>query len=1028
MDSLKLGIELVLKGAEQVASGIKGVTNSVKAIGDEFRAGVVGGMEQAVKDANRPLSELKKVAEDARKALSIRPDFEIQAEIDKTRQAYDDLKASGQATSGELIRAKEAMRVKIGELRVEMGKWSGDWTQLGKKAEEAGAKMMSIGAKMSIAGAPAFMIAKNAMDAEHDLASIANTAGIKAAQSGEVIAKWRKQINELAHETNQKQSDITQALGALVAKGLDPDKAIQLLRPIGDAATATGGQIDDIAKTIFATYDNLKTPIGEAAKTLDILALAGNKGSFELKDMAQYFPSLTGSAMKLNMVGIQASASIAAAAQISRKATGDASTAANNLKNFLDKLLTPETAKNFEEMGVNLSAMLKKGMESGDLIGYMAKEINRITGGSGEKLSQLFSDVQARDFASIITQNIGEYQEIRDAALKASGTVQDQKDTILATTNEKLKGINIDFSTAVEQSKTLQWALDKVKETAEWFAANPDVFGPIAAVVSALAVGGVGVTVAGTALAGIGTALGVIGAAWTSGALAAALPAIGAFLGVVAAWKVGQAFGTWLNEQINIAVESLTGSKNLGSAIYDFVQWLKELPSKAVAALKAFPGEMKKIGGQIIDGLVEGIKAKAAAVVDSIKNMGGAAVRELKDLLGIKSPSKVFMVIGEQIGEGMAIGMTMKVPNVHEAAKKLGIAAAYGAKDKETALWIKGQLKDYDALVTDLEKEAERTAKDKARAAENMQREAERLTDSLRTDLEKSMDEMDRYHELLDAGAITWDTYARAVAKAHEAMSTAGSTAADGAKPGSKYDRDQNIMRRSREGATTSELSREFGLSMGYIEKIIAKTEEADTVWGQLRGSALNAVKGMEDAIAGFIKTGKFDFRSFADSVISDLARIAAKTIMKPAYDWVGSFFSSFIGNAQGGAYGGAGIAAYQNTVVTKPTLFPFATGVGLMGEKSGSPGEAIMPLARMPSGNLGVESSGGGNITVNIINNANGTQATTRERKEGDNRILDVLIEQVDAYMAGGVTRGSSKTASAIQSTYGLSRAAGAF
>jgi lambda family phage tail tape measure protein len=76
---------------------------------------------------------------------------------------------------------------------------------------------------------------------------------------------------------------------------------------------------------------------------------------------------------------------------------------------------------------------------------------------------------------------------------------------------------------------------------------------------------------------------------------------------------------------------------------------------------------------------------------------------------------------------------------------------------------------------------------------------------------------------------------------------------------------------------------------------------------------------------------------------------------------------------ANGGAPGAAGLAAYRNTVVSSPTLFPFAKGgvpnYGLMGERSGKPHEAIVPLTRTSGGDLGVKMVGSGergNLTVN--------------------------------------------------------------
>ena len=70
-----------------------------------------------------------------------------------------------------------------------------------------------------------------------------------------------------------------------------------------------------------------------------------------------------------------------------------------------------------------------------------------------------------------------------------------------------------------------------------------------------------------------------------------------------------------------------------------------------------------------------------------------------------------------------------------------------------------------------------------------------------------------------------------------------------------------------------------------------------------------------------------------------------------------------------GNAFAKEGLMKYaKGGVVTQPTFFRYggAGNLGLMGEAGA---EAILPLKRGRSGNLGVESSGGGstNIVVNV-------------------------------------------------------------
>jgi uncharacterized protein YjgD (DUF1641 family) len=91
---------------------------------------------------------------------------------------------------------------------------------------------------------------------------------------------------------------------------------------------------------------------------------------------------------------------------------------------------------------------------------------------------------------------------------------------------------------------------------------------------------------------------------------------------------------------------------------------------------------------------------------------------------------------------------------------------------------------------------------------------------------------------------------------------------------------------------------------------------------------------------------------------------------------------------AKGGVFNKGLVPFGSGGLVVRPTIFPFAGGVGLMGEKGA---EAIMPLGRTPGGDLGVKALGGGGITVNVHNNA-GAEVTTGFP---DGKSLEIYIER---------------------------------
>lgn len=96
-----------------------------------------------------------------------------------------------------------------------------------------------------------------------------------------------------------------------------------------------------------------------------------------------------------------------------------------------------------------------------------------------------------------------------------------------------------------------------------------------------------------------------------------------------------------------------------------------------------------------------------------------------------------------------------------------------------------------------------------------------------------------------------------------------------------------------------------------------------------------------------------------------------------------GGLLSLLFGNQHGNAFHGGNVIPFaRGGVVNRPTIFPMARGMGLMGEAGP---EAVMPLRRGPDGRLGVESRGG-NASITIaptiqVTTNGGTSAAEGEK-----------------------------------------------
>lgn len=101
----------------------------------------------------------------------------------------------------------------------------------------------------------------------------------------------------------------------------------------------------------------------------------------------------------------------------------------------------------------------------------------------------------------------------------------------------------------------------------------------------------------------------------------------------------------------------------------------REFINNAKTAITEKVSEWSQAGKDLIDGLIEGVVSKALELVNKVKQVIGDAIQAAKNLLGIESPSKVFMGFGKFVDEGFAIGLERNAKSVINATKDLGRGA-----------------------------------------------------------------------------------------------------------------------------------------------------------------------------------------------------------------------------------------------------------------------------------------------------------------------------------------------------------------
>lgn len=546
------------------------------------------------------------------------------------------------------------------------------------------------------------------------LTDIGITADIPAAKMKEIGAA----LSDVARESGQTRDSLASGLQVLVAAGLDSDRAVQSLSAIGKTATASGASVEDVSRTVFSLLDNLKVAPGDAIKAMDMLVAAGKAGRFELKDMAKYFPAMTADAAKLGLSGTAAVAAIGSSLQVALKGAADPSEAANNMKNYMAKITAPLTVKNFAKFGVDLEKEFKGWTAKGlNPIEESLKLVQKLTGGDAFKMGKLFNDVQVKAFITPLLQNIDEYKRIKAEVESSAGTVEadaarrrnedpTQKWTEMGEALAELRDKAI-VPLLPPLTKLINAFVAAAAPVSAWMTENETLVGVLGSTFATLLAGKVAFSAAAYGIGIVRVAWAALGVAATANPLGLAIKAIAVLAGIVwANWdKIGPLFsGLWSN--ISNAASSAWGtikglwdgataffsgiwtqiqdafSGGIGSVVALLVNWspvglIYKGISAALSSLGVeLPGKFSELGSMLIKGLVSGIGSMGSAVKGAIGDVADNTIGWFKEKLGIKSPSRVFLGLGQMVGAGAAQGIGSTAKAVGRATAGLGLAAS----------------------------------------------------------------------------------------------------------------------------------------------------------------------------------------------------------------------------------------------------------------------------------------------------------------------------------------------------------------
>lgn len=480
-------------------------------------------------------------------------------------------------------------------------------------------------------------------------------------------------------------ADMAAAVDTLSGLGLDPKQAVEAAAPMGKFMTAFKVEGTDAAAAVYAGVSNLKIPLAQTAKLLDMMAAGGNQGAFEVRDMAAAFPGLTAQMQALGQTGTRGATELIAMLETIRRGTGDSAAAATNAENLLAKVTSPTTTAAFRKhFGIDLPAAVKKGTAAGvSPIQTLIALTNKATKGDLSKLGSIFEDMQAQSALRqlIIDQKL--FLQMQGKIAAAGGLVDkafNQRVANDATVSwRELMGsaqmVAITLGTtllpvAKQVIGNLSTAATRV---ADWAKANPELATTLMQGAAALITFKIGLGAAQIAFGSILGPLGnVIALARQAGPVLGLLRTAFLFLGRGAL----QAGIMMLGNPIVLAIMAIVAAVGIAAyLIYSNWDRIKAAFEAGVAGVKGFlgtlPAWLRNIGSMMMEGLL--LALNPIAMANKLIQVAKYGITAFKNYLGIKSPSRVFMALGGHVAGGLEAGIDQ---NRHGPARAAGRMAS----------------------------------------------------------------------------------------------------------------------------------------------------------------------------------------------------------------------------------------------------------------------------------------------------------------------------------------------------------------
>lgn len=492
---------------------------------------------------------------------------------------------------------------------------------------------------------------------------------LRAGMSSEAIQASMRDVLDLALANNTelaRAADIASNIAGTFKIDMEADGAMGRVADIlSGTASRANVSLEMLGETMkyLGGAEDLKLTMEQAAAMSGLLGNIGIQGSQAGTTMRAMTNRLTGPAAEgrkhMEALGLQvedANGNMRAMPDILR----DINNATRDLgnverRNILSKIFGAEAGSGMTE--------LVNGMADGDL----DKLIEALQNNAGENARM----------ASTMADNIGgDLKGLRSAWEGVGISITETNNGPLRELIQRVTAITRGLGQWIDENPELAGTIAKVAATlAALVTAGgmltlmlASILGPIAMLRFGMAMVGPQIMLAGKALLWLGGVFRTVSLFFLANPIGIAIAAIAAAAYLIYRyWEPIKAFFQGLWQQVKSAFDD--GTSGVAKLLYNWSP-LGLLYSGITRALSTLgveiPEQFTTLGSAIVDGLIGGLTGKFSELRDRVTSMAGNVRSWFANVLGINSPSRVFIQLGGDTVDGLINGLSSKLSELRD--------------------------------------------------------------------------------------------------------------------------------------------------------------------------------------------------------------------------------------------------------------------------------------------------------------------------------------------------------------------------